>query len=60
MRKFVVIVLTAFAILLCSCGNGGSLGEAYRLISNAYMTTNGGEFLISNDGKLSFTIYFNG
>lgn len=54
MRKFVVIVLTAFAILLCSCGNGGSLGEAYRLISNAYMTTNGGEFLISNDGKLKF------
>ncbi len=54
MRKFGVIVLTAFAILLCSCGDGRSLGETYRLISNLYMTTNGGEFLISNDGKLKF------
>ena len=54
MKKLSVIFITAFAILLCSCGDKVSLGEAYRLISNSDMTTNGGEFLISNDGKLIF------
>lgn len=54
MKKLPVIFIIVSAILFCSCGDGVSLGEAYRLISNSDMTTNGGEFLISNDGKLIF------